>query len=100
RLALKLDAGKFEGFGCNKQADLFLRFGSIDYRDVCVPEYLHARMKGGDIALRVPAGRYEVHAGDNGKRPFANIIEDSSSLNEIDADVTWAGSVSIEGVHK
>lgn len=100
RLDLKLDAGKFEGFGCNKRADLSLRFGSIDYRDNCVPRYFRARMKGGDIALKVPAGRYDVRSGGKAKRPFPNIIEDPSSPNEIVADITWTGSISIDGERK
>ncbi len=99
-LALKLDAGKFDGFGCNKRADVSLRFGSIEYRDECVPEHLRTRMRGGDIKLKVPAGRYKVHAKKSANRPFANIIEDSTSSNRIDADISWFGSVEIVGVRK
>lgn len=100
RIDLKFDAGKFEGFGCNKQADLYLRFGSIDYRDTCVPKHFRARSKAGELILTVPAGRYDVRAGREAQRPFANIIEDPSSRNEIDVDVTWGGSIEIKGVRK
>jgi hypothetical protein len=100
RLSLKLVGGVFRGFGCNKRAAVSLRFGSVEYRDNCVPEHFRAWTKGGDIALTVPAGRYDVKAGGKAKRPFANIIEDPSARNEIDADVAWFGSISIEGVRK
>lgn len=100
RLAFKLDAGSLSGFGCNKRADVSLRFGSIDYRDNCVPEHFRAWTKGGNIALTVPAGRYDVNAGSKAKRPFANIIEDPSSRNQIDTDVAWFGSISLKGVRK
>jgi len=100
RLTLTLDAGRLDGFGCNKRADVSLRYGSIDYRDECAPEDFRARMRAGDIVLTVPAGRYAVQAERNAQRPFANIIEDPASPNLIDADVTWAGSIAIEGVHK
>lgn len=100
-LALKFGPfGTLDGFGCNKWADISLRFGSIDYRDRCVPEHLRARTRGGDIKLTVPAGRYKVHAEKNANRPFANIIEDSTSSNRIDADISWFGSVEIVGVRK
>lgn len=99
RIDLKFDAGKFEGFGCNKQADLYLRFGSIDYRDTCVPERFRARVKAGEIVLKVPAGRYDVRAS-YAERPFANIIEDPSAPNLLEADVIWGGSIEIEGVRK
>jgi hypothetical protein len=100
RLDLKLDAGKFDGFGCNKRADVSLRFGGIDYRDSCVPKYFRARMSIGDIALRVPAGRYNVHVEHRAKRPFANIIEDPSSPDEIDAEVSLGGSIAITGARR
>lgn len=100
RLDLKLDAGKFEGFGCNKQADLYLRFGSIDYRDTCVPEHFRGRVKAGEVVLKVPAGRYDVRASSEAQRPFANIIEDPAARNVLDVDVIWGGSIEIEGVRK
>jgi hypothetical protein len=99
-LDLKLDAGSFKGFGCNRRADVSLRFGGIDYRDNCTPEYFRVRMRGGDLRLTVPAGRYAVHAGGRAKRPFANIIEDPASTHDIDADITWAGSIAITGARK
>lgn len=99
-LALKLDAGKIEGFGCNKQADLYLRFGSIDYRDTCVPKHFRARVKAGELILSVPAGRYDVRAGSEAQRPLANIIEDPAARNLLEADVIWGGSIQIKGVRR
>jgi hypothetical protein len=99
-LDFKLDAGKLEGFGCNKQAGLYLRFGSIDYRDTCVPKHLRARVKAGELILAIPAGRYDVRAGSEAQRPFANIIEDPSSPSKINVDVVWGGSVQITGVRR
>ncbi len=99
-LALKLDAGKIEGFGCNKQADLYLRFGGIDYRDTCVPRHFRARVKAGALTLAVPAGRYDVRADNEAQRPFANIIDDPAAHNLLEADVFWGGSIVIKGVQE
>lgn len=99
-LELKSDAGTLTGFGCHKYADLSLTFGSIDYRNTCVPKIIKVKMKAGDVALTVPAGRYDVHPGNHAVRPFENIIEDPSSDSQIDVDVGWGGSVRITGAHR
>jgi hypothetical protein len=100
RLDFKGDAGAFKGFGCNKRADLYLRFGRIDYRDSCVPKNFRARVKAGELILAVPAGRYDVRASSEAQRPFANIIEDPAAHNLLEADAIWGGSIQIKGVRK
>jgi hypothetical protein len=99
RLEFRSDAGSFDGFGCNKHLDLSLTFGSVDYRNTCVAEIIEVEVKAADVALAVPAGRYDVHPGGRAVRPFENIIEDPSSPNEINVDIAWGGSVRITGVH-
>jgi len=98
-LEFRSDAGRLNGFGCNKRVDVSLTFGSIDYRNTCVPELVKVEMRAGDVALTVPAGLYDVHPGRRAERPFKNIIEDPSSPNEINVDVDWGGSVRITGTH-
>jgi hypothetical protein len=97
RLDFKSDAGKLTASGCNKRVDLSLTFGSIHYRNSCVPESIKVKMKAGDVALTVPAGRYNVHPGGNARRPFENIIQDPFSRSAINVGVDWGGSVRITG---
>jgi hypothetical protein len=96
-LEFKSGAGQLRGFGCNKRFRASLRFGSIDYHETCVPKALEVDMRIGDVALLVPAGRYDVQPGRHAQRPFENIIEDPSSPNQIDVDVLWGGAVRITG---
>jgi len=97
RLEFRSSAGELKGFGCNKRLDLALTFGDIHYRDTCVPRSIKTKLKIGDLALTVPAGRYDVHAAKHAVRPFENIIEDPSSANRIDVDISWGGSLRITG---
>jgi hypothetical protein len=100
RLDFRSDAGSFHGSVCSKRANIHLGFGQLKLRDTCVPELIHARVRGGHIGLTVPAGRYDVHAKGGAKRPFENIIEDPASPDKIDAAITWGGSIDIEGVNR
>jgi hypothetical protein len=100
RLDFKSDAGDLVGYGCHTRAYLSVAFGKIDYHDTCVPTIVHARVKAGDLTLTVPAGRYDVQAGHEARRPFENIIEDPASRSEIDVDATWAGSIQIKGARR
>jgi len=100
RLDFKSDAGDLVGYGCHARAYLSVTFGQIDYRDTCVPTIVHARVKGGDITLTVPAGRYDVHAARHARRPFENIIQDPASRSVIDVGITWAGSIQIKGARR
>jgi len=96
----KSDAGKIDAAGCNKRLDVSLTFGDIKYRETCVPKLVKVKIRAGDVALTVPAGRYDVHTRGRGVRPFENIIEDPSSASKISVDVVWGGSVQITGVRR
>lgn len=95
------DAGNFEASGCNKRALVSLDYGVIELDERCTPKIVRIRARLAEIKLTVPQGRYDVDAetrwGDV-QRPFANVIEDSSSPSRLDIDVSWGGSVRIEGV--
>ncbi len=98
------DAGDFEASGCNKRASISLDYGKIELHESCKPDLVRARTRLADIELIVPAGRYDVNVdsrwGDGTERPFANVIEDPLSPHRLDIDVSWAGSVRIEGVRR
>jgi len=96
-LEYRSGAGVLKGFGCHKRIDLSLTFGQFEYRDTCAPKLVKARETLGDVALTVPAGRYDVKADHHAVRPFENIIEDPASANEISVDVSWGGSIRITG---
>ena len=102
RLDFRADAGDFVGSGCSRQAYFSLGFGHIDFKDACVPAVVRVRMKGGNIVLAVPEGRYAVNTrtrfGNGIQRPFENIIEDPGARNRLDVVLSFGGSVIIKGV--
>jgi hypothetical protein len=104
KLDFKSDAGDFEGSACSKDARFSLGFGKLTLRDRCVPKLVRARVRAGDVELTVPSGRYDVqastHYGSGVDRPFANVIEDSSSPHKLDVSMSWGGSIHIRGARR
>jgi hypothetical protein len=104
RIDFTSDAGDFVAAACSKRARISLGFGRLELNDECVPTLVRARIRAGDIALTVPAGRYDViadtHFGNGVKRPFENIIEDPASPNRLDLVAGLGGTVRIAGVNR
>jgi hypothetical protein len=102
KIDFQSDAGDFTGSACSRNARFSLGFGKLVLRDHCVPRLVRVRGRVGSVELKVPPGRYDVHAsthwGSGVQRPFPNVIEDPSSPHELDVALRWGGSVRIEGV--
>lgn len=100
RIDFRSDAGDFTGTSCSKRAYFHIGFGRFEFHDTCVPTIVRAKVKAGAIILTVPAGRYDVQAGSEAQRPFANIIEDPHSPSMLDLDVGWVGSIDVKGTRR